>query len=1009
MDIETKRKRSIDALGNSPKRRQIVTDLLGNYVLTQLQGLDDPIMGKVISFQNSLYRVEYENGEFYHYKRTKLSQMILRDNDFNDILTHRRMKLDAYVLRNMMLAMNKELKDAIQKAAQSSAQLPLLPPSSGTIAVPENHVPDLFFVYSFLSSYSIYVFLYPFTLDQFVGSLNYPVPNTLLDSIHVSLLRALENRHHQNLSSQGSELASKCFSFSDWSFLDKMTWPVYLAHYFTAKQGVQEVGFEGLYDNASLTGYYDLPAGRKLKILKVLCEDVLANVDIKDQMDRHEVSVAGLEREGIENSSTCQVCGMHGLYGMAEGRHKTLFSCDGCQSFYHLRCIGTAKKDIPKFGKWDCPECAIPKPTRTETSLRESEILGADPWGQLGNTLTGSGICRKVDGYLCFLQVVTSVDFSKKLKAFTDTEQRSIRYYHKDDIPKVLGAICCSDKLISSYSDIINSIKQYWNIPASFSCHDANVNNEDAGQAVEEVNMELNPSSKNQQGNSPDVPKGRSFEPYTYMNHYLHAHFSILAAKVLASLPPEEIKAHAIPRKGVSANESLQTRAFYLAASRFFWPTSQKRLLKVPSERCGWCTTCSTTSTRRCLLNSAILTATKAAMEIIDGIKVNSKEESVASMAKYILYLANMLSGLVGGPFLSAAHWKKWEQQVKEATTWSTLKVLLLKFVLNIRDISLAGKWCAQSSCGTANKCIPEATDMRLSWYRRGRLSFVPSSVVKKTARQSGIRKVRGIDYAGSSRRSDWRAAVQGSENASQLALQIRYLDFHVKWEDLTRPDKTSQDGKGQETEALAFDKAKICNKKVVADKTRYGVNFGGFQEPMKNVIESEQDEDGNVTYWLSETHVPLYLIKEYEQNVDKELFYKEDKEDKKLARFERKELKDSRRKHKNIFAYLAYKRDENVKGLCASCNGDLFMRDAIQCRKCQADIWSRVKTEGMTPTDLRMIESEEFLSMENPDLLFLEDGTENLHMFVPGSRVVSEQNQVPGSGVVASEENQLC
>ncbi|KAM7257501.1 hypothetical protein ACFE04_013242 [Oxalis oulophora] len=74
---------------------------------------------------------------------------------------------------------------------------------------------------------------------------------------------------------------------------------------------------------------------------------------------------------------------------------------------------------------------------------------------------------------------------------------------------------------------------------------------------------------------------------------------------------------------------------------------------------------------------------------------------------------------------MSAAHWKKWER-VKEATTWSTLK-----FVLNIRDISLAGKWCAQSSCGTANKCIPEATDMRLSWYRRGRLSFVPSSVGK--------------------------------------------------------------------------------------------------------------------------------------------------------------------------------------------------------------------------------------------------------------------------------------
>ena len=84
-----------------------------------------------------------------------------------------------------------------------------LPPSSGTIGVPEQCVSHLFSVYGFLRSFSIRLFLSPFSLDEFVGSLNCQVSDTLFDAIHVSLMRALKH-HLETLSSEGSELASKC-------------------------------------------------------------------------------------------------------------------------------------------------------------------------------------------------------------------------------------------------------------------------------------------------------------------------------------------------------------------------------------------------------------------------------------------------------------------------------------------------------------------------------------------------------------------------------------------------------------------------------------------------------------------------------------------------------------------------------------------------------------------------------------------------------------------------------
>ena len=85
-----------------------------------------------------------------------------------------------------------------------------LPQSSGDLSVPESSVLDLFSVYSFLRRFSNLLFLSPFTLDDFVGALNYKSANTLLDSVHICLLKAAR-RHLESLSVEGNDKASKCF------------------------------------------------------------------------------------------------------------------------------------------------------------------------------------------------------------------------------------------------------------------------------------------------------------------------------------------------------------------------------------------------------------------------------------------------------------------------------------------------------------------------------------------------------------------------------------------------------------------------------------------------------------------------------------------------------------------------------------------------------------------------------------------------------------------------------
>ncbi|GER39722.1 metalloendopeptidases [Striga asiatica] len=368
---------------------------------------------------------------------------------------------------------------------------PELPPSSGHIGIPEEYVSHLFAVHGFLRSFSLQLFLYPFGLDDFVGALNCSVANTLLDSVHVALLRVLK-RHIERLSSEGSDLASKCLRCLDWSLLDNLTWPIYLVHYLMVmgyKRGTEGKKF---YTHTLERDYYTLSSGQKLLLLQILCDDVMDSEELREEMEIRVESEVGVDadmdtvirpivgtsrirsrynkasaskgveasisehhdiKSSVDNHSTqldeqvgssadddsngdeCRICGMDGL----------LLCCDGCPSSYHSRCLGLSKTHMPD-GSWYCPECKIdatePKIVR-ETALRGGHNFGVDPYRQV---------------------FVATCDHLLVLKASNNSEI-CLKYYKKHDIPRVLHCLYSNTEHAVTYMEICKGIMQYWELP----------------------------------------------------------------------------------------------------------------------------------------------------------------------------------------------------------------------------------------------------------------------------------------------------------------------------------------------------------------------------------------------------------------------------------------------------------------------------------------------------------------------------------------------------------------
>ncbi|KAG2311140.1 hypothetical protein Bca52824_022697 [Brassica carinata] len=510
--------------------------LLGSYVLKEFD--DSRVsLGKVVSYSSGLYRVEYEDGVFEGLKTCHLRQFIIGDGYFDDELRTRRCKLDHLILNKEEKKKKKKKRDNQEDSQVNEAEVPSnsgcgsevegecedgrdldietttsplvtvppldLPCSSGTIGIPEEAVVHLLSVYGFLRSFSVQLYIYPFGLDDFVGALNFSGPNSLLDALHVALMRALKV-HLERLSSQESEVASNCLRCIDWSLLDALTWPVYLVQYFSAMGHASGPQWSVFSEFVVAKEYYSLPVVMKLKILQILCDDVFDVADIRAEIDTREESEVGYDSDGVNddlpesgprrvhprfaktsackekehsdfvsvnrgtssinesknlssrctdggpdgvssdldgNSDECRLCGMDG----------TLLCCDGCPLAYHSRCIGVLKMYIPD-GPWYCPECTITKMGPTiahKTSLRGAVYFGVDPHGRL---FLGT----------CNLLIVL------KISVHADAD---IKYYSVTDIPKVVLVLLSATNHRLEYMCICKAISEYWDLPGGVISH----------------------------------------------------------------------------------------------------------------------------------------------------------------------------------------------------------------------------------------------------------------------------------------------------------------------------------------------------------------------------------------------------------------------------------------------------------------------------------------------------------------------------------------------------------
>ncbi|CAF1698251.1 hypothetical protein HID58_051072 [Brassica napus] len=732
-------------------------------------------LGKVVSYSSGLYRVEYEDGCVEDLKSCHLRQLIIEDSYFDDELRCRRDKLDALLKLELQNKVNgaevptcstssgsvaeegggEDRRDPDLETMSPLVPVPAvdLPCSSGTIGVPEEGVMHLLSVYGFLRSFSVQLYIYPFGLDEFVGALNFLGPSSLVDAVHVALMKALKGRL-ERLSSDESVVASNCLRCIDWSLLDALTWPVYLVQYFSAMGHARGPQWSVFYEFVVKKEYYSLPVVMKLKILQILCDDVFDVADLRAEINTREESEVGYDPDGVTadlpenrprrvhprfaktsackekeisefvpvnhaissmveskslsggpngvssdldgNSDECRLCGMDG----------TLLCCDGCPLAYHSRCIGVLKMYIPD-GPWHCPECTINKMGPTiahKTSLRGAVYFGVDPHGRLF-----LGTCN----HLLVLKIYADAD---------------IKYYSVTDIPKVVTVLLSATNHRLEYLYICKEISQYWDLPGGVVAHLRAVET-DLVSHIQKGDEEVSDLSKPENASSFIIQwasasgyvggsnlgrssgtheknllagithKGSTFKPHAYINHYTNGELAASAATTMAVLLSEETHEpdqhkFSNTKKAASSNILLQVKAFSLVASSFFWPSPDKK--EITRERCGWCHSCKLTSASRrgCMLNAAVTGATRSAVKIFSGLfPLKNGDGVLSSIAAYILYLEESLRGLIVGPFLSESLREQWRKKLEEASTCKAMKALLLELEENVCSIALSSGW----------------------------------------------------------------------------------------------------------------------------------------------------------------------------------------------------------------------------------------------------------------------------------------------------------------------------
>ncbi|XP_021998585.1 DDT domain-containing protein PTM [Helianthus annuus] len=875
------------------------------------------------------------------------------------------------------------------KESEEPSVVPLkleLPPSTGNLNLDGLPVLDVFSVYAFLRSFSTILFLSPFELGDFVASLRSESPSLLIDSIHVSLLRTLR-KLLEFQSSESLKPATNCLRDLNWDLLDLITWPIYMAEYLLMKPGFD-------FDQLKLfkTDYHKQPGSVKVKMLQYICDDVIEIEAISSELNRRilvgdpanlmdpdlntkltaskkrkaTMAISGsscMSEEVIDetvdwNSDECCLCKMDG----------NLICCDGCPAAYHSKCVGIAASFLPD-GDWYCPECVVDKKNvdiNVAKAIRGADLLGVDTHGRFYYSTCG------------YLVVADPCD-----------AETSYHYYHMNELTALINTL---NLLSGPYRVISNAITKHWHLYNKLYGEKSKLDSEKSGEVERSLagssEENLSKTGLHSSNNGYDISnrtatrKGMSQQLENgYLNFYSFARVASSVAGEWARKVPDN-KTSTAPTKSLEELIVIQMKAITKISVDFCWSNIQNLSVDARKEKCGWCLACKfPTDDGICLfyMNNVSVLENYTSQVLGFDSRISRNDRLIDAMC-HILYIEDRLHGLLLGPWLNPHFPKLYRKSFHEASDIASVKDLLLMLESNIWSRAFSDEWIKHVdlvvTVGSASHVVtsklrmpstrnvvgkkrsksldPEphssknaSSGLSLFWWRGGRLTrrlfnwkVLPCSLASKAARQGGGKKIDGIlypensDFPKRSKALVWRASVQSAVTVEQLALQIRELDAHIKWEEIENSSHLAKMDKESIKSMRSFKKAIIRRKSSEGGVVKYLLDFGKRRFIPDTVVKhgSKIDESSSSSerkkYWVEEPYVPLFLLKPFN---DKRIALKSNKTSTSLSLSTKKSSSN-----KDIFSYLFSKAEKPVNHLCGHCNKDVLIRDAIGCQYCE-------------------------------------------------------------------------
>ncbi|PIM98638.1 hypothetical protein CDL12_28880 [Handroanthus impetiginosus] len=435
----------------------------------------------------------------------------------------------------------------------------------------------------------------------------------------------------------------------------------------------------------------------------------------------------------------------------------------------------------------------------------------------------------------------------------------------------------------------------------------------------------------------------------------------------------------------ISAEEIIagQLKVVSNRFAEFSWSNIQNSYMNSRKERCGWCFYCRVPEDERdCLfiMNENIPAVENFTSEVLGIPSRKNRKNHLIDVICHIICIEDHLQGLLLGPWLSPHYSMLWRKNVLAVTDIASLKNFVLQLESNLHHLALSPDWRKHvdsvATMGSASHIVSSsarasskhgfgkkraksseventpssnaATGLSLFWWRGGRGSrmlfnwkVLPHSLASKAARQGGRKKIPGIlypdsgEYAKRTKYASWRAAVEASRSVEQLALQIRELDANIRWDDIGNINLSSKVDKDSKKSLRSFKKAIIRRKCLEGKVVRYLLDFGRRRFIPDVVVKHgtllEDSSSERKKYWLEESHVPLHLLKSFEE--------------KRIARKSNKMTSEKPHESGRVtkmpfkkkgFSYLFSRAERLENCQCGHCKKDVLIREAVSCQQCK-------------------------------------------------------------------------